>query len=307
MRSEYDYITVNKVLPQGEGLICLLSYEVEGDPFRSLSVIKKVILSEHTSQEETLYITSMTLTDITVSSTGCIWAVDILGYLHTNQADFGDRQIYIEGRVNGAASVWSCRKVVQGASVCVIGEDNNLWIATHEGELVNFDGRNIKSYKGMENPIRFKEVNGHYFLMGYNRQLMQYQKTHWQMLAFDDSTAMNIPINDLTSVKGRLVAVSNFGFILTEQADKQFTVMLRTPGTSWFGCDVLHETVYLAGGKKGAYQLVGDTLELINTEGFMVATKVVGKGVIFLLASTLSAGIMHYTALGEQRWTLVKL
>lgn len=127
------------------------------------------------------------------------------------------------------------------------------------------------------------------------------------MLAFDDSTAMNIPINDLTSVKGRLVAVSNFGFILTEQADKQFTVMLRTPGTSWFGCDVLHETVYLAGGKKGAYQLVGDTLELINTEGFMVATKVVGKGVIFLLASTLSAGIMHYTALGEQRWTLVKL
>ena len=306
MSRVFDYITVNKVLPQGKDIICLLSYENEGDPLGRPSSIKKLTLHEQHAHQETLYTTNVTLTDVTISSSGTIWAVDIFGHLHSSKPNLSGTRLYDELAPQSHALDWSFQGVTDGTPVCIIGEDDDLWIATHEGELIHYDGQDFVTYPGMEMPIRLKEVNGCYFLMGYHRQLMQYTEGQWQTSVFDESVPTNTPINDLTILNGQLLAVSNIGLILSQQEEKVFSVMLRTPDIPWFGCDVLQESIYLAGGARGAYKLDQGTVVSIKNKGHMVAVTAICDEVMFLLASTSSAGFVRHTPLNKNRWLLVK-
>lgn len=306
MSNDFDYITVNKVLPRGDDVICLLSYENEGDPFGRPSAIKKLTLHGQHSQQETLYTTNITLTDLTISSSGTLWAVDVFGHLHSSTPNLSGTKLCDELEPQSYALDWSFHGVTEGTPVCIIGEDDDLWIATHEGELIHYDGQHFVSHLGVKQPIRLKEVNDSYFLMGYHGQLMQCVKGHWQTLAFDNSVPAGIPINDLTSLDGHLLAVSNLGLILSQQEDKAFSVMLCTPDIPWFGCDVLQDTVYLAGGEHGAYKLVENAVISIKSKGHMMAVKTIGNEVMFLLSSTRSAGFVRHTPFDGERWLLVK-
>lgn len=306
MNDNFDYITVNMMLPLGGDIICLVSYQSEGHLFSIPSAIKKLTLLEGNCYNKTLFSTNLTLSNISVSSSGTIWAVDNYGHLHSSKPTLNGEKRYKELETTSFALDWSFQSLPEGMPVCIIGEDDDLWIATYEGDLIHYNGKDFTMYPGIEMPIRFKEVDGQYFLMGYRGQLMQCIDGHWESIRFDSSVPADLPINDLTSLNGRLIAVSSLGFILSQQDDATFSLMLSVPRISWFGCDTLQGVVYLAGGKHGAYKLVKGGVVSIKHKDPMVGVKVIGNEVMFLLASTLHGEFVRYKPFDKGRWGLMK-
>ncbi|WP_201583325.1 hypothetical protein [Psychrobacter jeotgali] len=314
IKDDFDYITVNKVLFQGSGFVCLQSYEKDNSLYMPLSTIKKMTLYDKYSHKETLLTTNVTLTDITVSSFGTIWAIDMLGHLYRSNSDgLSGAHLDENLEIQAYGSKWSLQGITNQTPVCLIGENDDLWIATQEGGLIHYDGQDFTKHSGIKQPIRFKRVNGHYFLIGYHRQLMQYVQGQWQTLSFDASVPADIPINDLTMVNGHLLVVSNLGLILYQQSDNVFSILRYTANIPWFGCDALQDTVYLAGGSSGAYQLSLNTDELsadkneviLIKKGHFVAVTVLGRRVVFLQALTSSANFVCHIPFKQNRWFLV--
>ncbi|MFK4000060.1 hypothetical protein ACI2I3_01770 [Psychrobacter namhaensis] len=278
-----------------------------------LSAIKKIALYEQYSQKKTLLTTNVTLTDITVSSLGTIWAIDTLGHLYRSDSRrLSGANLDESLEIHTYGLKWSLQGITDQTPVCIIGENDDLWIATQEGGLIHYNGQDFTMHAGMEQPIRFKRVNGRYFLMGYHQQLMQYIKGQWRALSFDVSVPTDIPINDLTMVNDRLLVVSNLGLILYQQADNVFSKLLYKADIPWFGCDTLQGTVYLAGGVSGAYKLFVNTdkmptesdVVLIKKSHF-VAVTVLDHRMIFLQALTTSANFVCHIPSKQERWFLV--
>lgn len=326
MKNNFDYITVNKVLFQGSGFVCLQSYENDSSLTMPLSAIKKISLYDKYSYKETILTTNITLTDVTVTSFGTIWAIDVLGHLYRLNPRGGGVSLdstcidkNMEAHTFGLN--WSIQGITQQTPVCIIGENDDLWIATQEGGLIHYDGGEFTQYTGIKQPIRFKRLNGCYYLMGYHRQLMQYKDGKWQMLSFDALVPEDIPINDLTYINEQLLAVSNLGHILYQKVDGAFSTLLNDIDIPWFGCDTYQNTVYLAGGCHGAYQLGSEInnffvdsktevvkasdIELIK-KGHFVSVTVLGHRVMYLQALTASANFVCHIPFGQKRWFLVK-
>ncbi|WP_230659500.1 hypothetical protein [Psychrobacter sp. I-STPA10] len=321
MNNDIDYITVNKVLFKGGGLVCLQAYENDQSLYMPLSAIKRITLYDQYSHKETLLTTNITLTDMTVSSFGTIWAIDVLGHLYrAGSGGLNGTNLDENLEIHTYGAKWSLQGITKQTPVCIIGENDDLWIATQEGGLIHYDGQNFTAHSGIKLPIRFKRVNGHYFLMGYDRQLMQYVDGKWHTLKFDESIAADIPINDVTYVHGHLLAVSNLGFILYQQADNLFFTLLDTKAIPWFGCDTFQDTVYLAAGQGGAYKLSLDARNALNTDkpsiascdlisikkGHFVAVTVLDYKVVFLQALTKTANFVCHSPFDQKRWFLVK-
>ena len=310
MTNDFDYITVNKVLIQGGGIICLQSYENDDMHVMPPAAIKKVTLYNEYSHKTTLFATNVTLADITVSSLGTIWAVDMMGHLYSSKSKLNGSNLYEKLETQAYALKWSYQGITEQTPVCIIGEDSDLWIATFEGALIHYDGRSFTSYAGIKRPIRFKKVNGDYFLMGYGCQLMQYKNKQWHAMTFDPSIASDTPINDVAYANGQLLAVSNLGLILRQQPNKIFAIAMNMPDIPWFGCDTLNDKVYLAGGSKGAYVLPkpesNDVSEVtLIKQGHFVAVEVLDRKVVFLQASTTSANFVCYLPSQQRQWFLV--
>lgn len=310
MNNNFDYITVNKVLIQGGGIICLQSYENDNMHVMPPAAIKKVTLNSDYSHKTTLLTTNVTLADITVSSLGTIWAVDMMGHLYSSKSKLNGSDLYEKLETQAYALKWSYQRITEQTPVCIIGEDSDLWIATFEGALIHYDGRSFTSYTGIKHPIRFKKVNGDYFLMGYGCQLLQYKNKQWHAMAFDPSIASDTPINDVTYVDGQLLAVSNLGLILRQQSNNVFAITMTMPDIAWFGCDTLNGTVYLAGGNKGAYILPkseNNTMPEVTLikSGHFVAVKVLDSKVVFLQASTTSANFVCHLPSAQKQWFMV--
>ncbi len=66
MNDNFDYITVNMMLPLGGDIICLVSYQSEGHLFSIPSAIKKLTLLEGNCYNKTLFSTNLTLSNISV-------------------------------------------------------------------------------------------------------------------------------------------------------------------------------------------------------------------------------------------------
>lgn len=326
MEKSFDYITVNKVLFQGSGFVCLQSYENDSSLSMPFSAIKKINLYDRYSHKQTLLTTNVTLTDITVTSFGTIWAIDVLGHLHRldsrgaganlNGSNVDDS---LDAHVHSLK--WSSQGITQQTPMCIIGENDDLWIATKEGGLIHYDGRVFTEHAGIKDPIRFKLLNGCYYLMGYNRQLMQYIDREWKKLSFDASVSPDISINDIAYANGRLLAVSNLGYILYQQIEGILSILHDGRDTPWFGCDTYQDTVYLAGGRCGAYELVintepesvdsnkvsTNTCDVVSVKsGHFVAVSVLSHRVVFLQALTASANFVCHIPFEQQRWFLVK-
>jgi|26BtaG_2_1085354.scaffolds.fasta_scaffold00781_5 hypothetical protein len=310
MSNDFDYITVNKVVIQGGGIICLQSYENDDMCVMPPAAIKKVTLYNKYAHKTTLLITNVTLADITVSLLGTIWAVDMMGHLYSSKPKLNGSNLYEKLETQAYALKWSYQRATEQTPVCIIGEDSDLWIATFEGMLIHYDGESFTSFTGIKRPIRFKKVNGDYFLMGYACQLMQYKNKQWHAMTFDLSIASDTPINDVTYANGQLLAVSNLGLILRQQPDNVFAITMRTPNIPWFSCDTLNGTVYLAGGSKGAYKLPKPESNNVSEvalikKGYFVAVKVLDRKVVFLQASTTSANFVCYLPSEQRQWILV--
>ena len=310
MNNDFDYITVNKVLIQGGGIICLQSYENDNLHVMPPAAIKKVTLYSEYSHKTTLLTTNVTLADITVSSLGTIWAVDMMGHLYSSKSKLIGSDLYENLETQAYSLKWSYQRITEQTPVCIIGEDSDLWIATFEGTLIHYDGRDFTSYAGIERPIRLKKVNGDYFLMGYGCQLMKYEDRQWHAMTFDSSVPSDIPINDITYANGQLLAVSNLGLILRQQANNAFAITMNMPHIPWFGCDTLKDEVYLAGGSKGAYVLPkpesNDVSEVtLIKQGHFVAVEVLDKKVVFLQANTTSANFVCHLPSEQRQWFLV--
>ncbi|WP_367110078.1 hypothetical protein [uncultured Psychrobacter sp.] len=313
MKNDFDYITVNKVLFQGSGFVCMQSYENDESLCMPLSSIKKIALYEQYSQKKTLLTTNVTLTDITVSSLGTIWAIDMLGHLYRSDSRrLSGANLDESLEIHTYGLKWSLQGITDQTPVCIVGENDDLWIATQEGGLIHYNGQDFTMHSGMKQPIRFKRINGRYFLMGYHRQLMQYVSGQWQALRFDASVPIDIPINDLTMVNDRLLVVSNLGLILYQQADNVFSKLLYKADIPWFGCDTLQDTVYLAGGISGAYKLFMNTDKMPTgsdvvsiKKGHFLAVTILDYRVIFLQALTTNANFVCHIPSKQERWFLV--
>ncbi|PKG34159.1 hypothetical protein [Psychrobacter sp. Sarcosine-3u-12] len=310
MSNDFDYITVNKVLIQGGGIICLQSYENDDMHVMPPAAIKKVTLNNEYSYKTTLLTTNVTLADITVSSLGTIWAVDMMGHLYSSKSKLNGSNLYEKLETQAYALKWSYQRITEQTPACIIGEDSDLWIATFEGTLIHYDGQSFTSYAGIKRPIRFKEVNGDYFLMGYGCQLMQYENKQWHAMTFDLSITSDTPINDVTYANGQLLAVSNLGLILRQQSNNIFVIAMNMPDIPWFGCDTFKGAVYLAGGSKGAYMLPkseNNNLSEVTLikQGYFVAVEALDSKVIFLQANTTSANFVCHLPSARREWFLV--
>lgn len=296
---------VKKILEYaGEGL-CLVVHDTQGTPDGSSSALKQLAL--HASQAHPLVLLEVNapLSDFTVSAVGTIWAIDRLGRLYSSKPELKGAQneellLYSDGLE------WSVQSITSATPVCIVGQDDDLWIATQEGQLLHYDGQNFSSFVGIDMPTGMKEVNGRYFLMGPSQQLLEYRGGDWHSLAFAQAVPADITINDVTELNGELIVVSNLGLILRQQKDGLLTVLLDTPSIPWSGCDVLHDTLYLAGGSHGAYCLTGTSVISIQHNADILAVARIAEHLAYLLAPTANPLVLGYMPNDEQPWRLIK-
>lgn len=306
MGDEFEFGAVQKVGAYGGSVICLMSYYEEHDPFFCISVIKKITFHEQQSHQESLLAVNNMLTDVTVSSSGNIWAVDCLGHLYSSKDGLSGKNVDDELDVHRSALDWSFQGVTTGVPVCIIGEDNDLWVATDQGKIIHYDGQCFTERPGMVNPIRFKKVNGNYLLVGFGGQIMKCVNNQWIKLPLDSSVPVGIPINDVTMLDGKVMAVSKAGLLLVQQDNGVFTVLFDAHDASWFGCDELNGSVYLASGGHGVYMFEGGNLVSIKDRGFMVGVAVVNDEILLLDSEPSKPVFVRHTPLDGGKWMQVK-
>lgn len=297
--NEYNDNIVNNIVTYSGDAICLITEGSEGCGYSTSSVIKRIKFGDKSSNQEVIFRAGISLTDISVSSSGILWAIDILGNVYCSVVSLSD---YEQGYFD--LSKWTTKGVVDGIPVCITCVGDSVYIATYEGEIVKYDGCDFTVNNGFRNPVRFKEVNGVQYLMGHNRRLMMLTDIGWQDLKFSDDIPNYTTINDLTYSDGHLYAVSILGVIMIE-TDGVFKILIDGTDVKWFSCDVINDEIYIAGGDMGAYKLSGGSLTLIKSGSFYLVYVVsIGNNLAFLNSqSSDSSFIMHKP--NDNRWLII--
>lgn len=302
MKLPADSLAVTKVVQRGSDLVCLLN-GVDDD---RQSAIKSVTFFESFSRQENLLTFGVFITDVTVSSEGTVWLVDILGNLH-------EVNFVVDGELRSKVSSYRCYSLDEHIKnsevvtpVCIVGGNDNLWIASAEGLLVHYDGSCFTTRIGVKNPAKLKDINGRCFLLGYAGEVMEIIDGQLENVLIGESGIINTPISDLTMCNGNIIAVSRLGYILISVDGSPFTVLHSSSDISWYGCDTLNGVVYLAGGQHGAYALSKGELIHIKEKGFMVSVVAAGDAITYICNENNKRGFVRYTPLDGDEWVLVK-
>ncbi len=298
--------TVKKVLPYAGEALCLVLYDNLETSGGSSAALTQLTLHPQPTHLRTQLTVKIPLTDFTVSAVGTLWAIDRLGSMYCSKPELNGTPQDDELTPHSDELEWSVQSITSGTPACIVGQDDDLWIATEEGELLHYDGQSFSTFAGIMTPIRMKEVDGRYFLMGHNRQLLECIAGRWHSLTFAQTVPAGIAIDDVTHLNGELIAVSSQGLILRQQDDGLLTVLLDTPGIPWMGCDVLHGTLYLAGGTQGAYQLVGTSVISTQNNADILAVTTIGESLVYRLPTAPNPVVLRHTPGDDPRWMLVK-
>lgn len=294
--SKFESITTNKVVPYGYHAFFLVSFENFNNGEPPLSSVYKVYENEKDgfTYIDPIYKAKYTILDITVSSRGTVWAIDIMGYLHCSKPVLDNNNVDGFVDTHSLSGEWSFQNITKETPICVIGEDDDLWIATRQGSLLHFNGKSFVQSKGIENPIRFKEINNIYYLIGHNKQLIRLDGSYdnsWTYLSFDKSIPDSTVLNDITILNDKLVIVSSSGFILIQ--DKGVFVILHETRITWYGCDNFEGKVYL-GGESGCYLLNETNFEKLQSKLPVFGVTTAHKKIFFNLSNTKHGEILKY-------------
>jgi hypothetical protein len=304
MNHGFDYETVNKTLPRGEEIIVLVTYELEGHALSKPCQLQRILLGETGFNQKSIFEVNIAISDFTVSKQGTIWAIDMWGNMYCSKQ--GLENTLSEPDINPKIYEldWSYQEITSQVPLCIAGDDDDLWIATDEGCLIHYNGLTFNNYTGVENPIRIKKVNGRFFLLGHDREVLSLVDGQWVSLSFADDVPDNTPINDITFLNGKLIFVSAIGMILECQDDQPIEVLHKENSQSFFGCDVIDNVLYIAAGDKGAFRYIGGKLEQIKDGYIFMSANEINNEMIFCPAATKEATFGRYLP-KEDKWLFV--
>jgi hypothetical protein len=301
-----------KIIERAKRLCFLMLHRVEGTPYKTTSSIFEIYEGLETRgstniEGEAIFRTNTPINDFTMTTTGSIWAIDVLGNLFTDTGQLSpleNSDIQFE-----SINTWSIQNITGKTPTCIAGEDDDLWIATVESNLIHYNGTQFSevSFTPDAQPVRMIAFNKHDFILTtFNSGIYEYDGNEWEKLALTEHVPDNIIINDVTLVNGVRYAVSTAGYILKEVKEGLFDVELYDPSKPWYACTELDGELYLAGGTGGAHKYLGNGhLEFIKQYDSLIGASSSNKRLFFTLADSITGTFVEYTPNDENEFSLI--
>jgi hypothetical protein len=247
-------ISVTKIIQNESGWFALLSHEDEADSLNGTSTIQRIYEVEGSIESSSVLSTPCQMTDIHLTKTGVLWAVDALGHIHCSKPILNNTSKYPGYKPQSEGFRWSFEYVSDEVLSAIVGNDQHLWIATLGGKLLSFQNGNVRCEQGVENPIRMKHLSeNHFLLTGIERQVKEYIDGQWRDCLFSGDIPSEIPINDGVLWKGSIFAVSISGHLIQKTKGNPFELVGYCPDLPFYSCDAFKGQLYFACGEKGIY------------------------------------------------------
>lgn len=300
------YSTV-KVSETEAGFFALASFRREGMNLSDASNIQKITRHDGGVSGSLYFSVNTIINDFVVTEMGVMWAIDVLGHIHCSRPSLTNENIDDALQVGSVEGNWSKQYITDDVPVCLDGEDDNLWIATHQGALIHYDGsRFIKTdILLIGTPIRIRRFErGHMALMTNKGQILEYLDGIWNTLPLADDIPQDLTINDVAYVQDTLFAVSITGHILKCSDDGVFELHCHEQNKSWFSCMSFNDQLHLAGEKDGAWK-VDDNGQLIQLKIFdqMIGISSGLNCLYFMFAEDNNGAFARYAPNESKPWT----
>jgi hypothetical protein len=255
---EFEMYSTAKVSESGAGFFALASFRREGMNLSDASNIQKITRHDNGVSGALYFSTNTTINDFIVTKMGTMWAIDVLGHIHCSRPLLNGEKVDAALQAEGVEGEWSKQYISDDVPVCLDGEDDNLWIATHQGSLIHYDGSDfIKADISLiGTPIRIRRFErDHLAVMTNQGEILEYFDGIWNRLPLADDIPQNLTINDVAYVEGKLFAVSITGHILKCSDNGVFELQRHEHNRSWFSCMAFNNELHFAGEKDGAFKI----------------------------------------------------
>lgn len=303
---EFELYSTVKVSESKVGFFALTSFRREGMSLSDASNIQKITRRNGGISGSLYFAANTIINDFVVTEMGVMWAIDVLGHIHCSRPLLNNENIDTALQTSTEGN-WSKQYITDDVPVCLDGEDDNLWIATHQGFLIHYDGsRFIKTDISLTGtPIRIRRFGrGHMVLMTNKGQILEYLDDKWSTLPLADDIPQDLTINDVAYVRNTLFAVSITGHILKCSEEGVFEFYRHEHSKSWFSCMSFDNQLHLAGEKDGAFK-VDDSGQLVELKVFdqMIGIFSGLNCLYFMLAEDKKGAFVRYAPSEHKPWT----
>lgn len=309
MRDGYENVNVISTCNSKFGRHTLLNYYDESGP---LTAVGSVLCAKTDSVSHEICLSANNqINAMWASPEGNLWAIDDLGNVYTTaEMSFKNaphnKLEYLAGPRNVQWAVTEVHSLGQLNAIWGAA-DHDVWVTSFSGKTFHWDGEFWLEYSlpKAPNAIHGSSPNDVY-VVGYNGNISYWNGALWSNILLPESVRPNEPFTDVRALNAEQVYITGRGgVLLVGNASFGFNNS-STPEYSWYGVGLLEDRVFLAGGKKGIFELADNKLICLKDKGHPVEVCESEKSIHFIPAEQeTNPWYVRYELGAPREWTKV--